>query len=34
MIGALERPMTMSKLWDVIRPRRSIDNAGTVVDYR
>ena len=34
VIGALKRPMTMSKLWDAIRRRRSIDNASAVVDYR
>ncbi len=34
VIGTLERPMTMSKLWDAIRRRRSIDNASAVVDYR
>ena len=34
VIGALERPMTMSKLRDAIRRRRSIDNPGAVVDYR
>ena len=34
VIGALERPMTMSRLWEAIRRRRSIDNAGAVVDYR
>lgn len=34
VIGALERPITMSKLWDAIRRRRSADNAGAVVDYR
>ena len=34
VIGTLERPMTMSKLWDVIRHRRSADTASPVVDYR
>ena len=34
VIAALERPMTMSKLWDTIRRRRSADNAEAVVDYR
>lgn len=34
VIGALERPMTMSKLWDAIRSRRSADTGSAVVDYR
>ena len=34
VIGALERPMTMSKLWDAIRQGGSADSADTVVDYR
>lgn len=34
VLGTLERPMTVSKLWDAIRHRRSIDDASTVVDYR
>ena len=34
VIGALERPMTMSKLWDAVRQGRSTDSADTVVDYR
>ena len=34
VIGALERPMTMSTLWDVIRRRRSVDTGSPVVDYR
>ena len=34
VIGTLERPMTMSKLWDTIRRRRSTDIASPVVDYR
>lgn len=34
VIGALERPMTMSKLWDAIRCRRSADTGSPVVDYR
>ena len=34
VIGALERPMTMSKLWDAIRRRRSADTGSPVVDYR
>ena len=34
VIGVLERPMTMSKLWDAIRRGRSVETAGAVVDYR
>ena len=34
VLGVLKRPMTMSKLWDVIRCRRSADSASAVVDYR
>ena len=34
VIGVLERPMTMSKLWDEIRLRRSADVSGPVIDYR
>ena len=34
VIGTLERPMTMSILWDAIRGRRSTDTASAVVDYR
>ena len=34
VIGALERPMTMSKLWDAIRSCRSADTSSAVVDYR
>ena len=33
VIGTLERPMTMSKLWDAIRRRRSIDDASAVVEF-
>ena len=34
VIGTLERPMTMSKLWDAIRRRRSTETGSPVVDYR
>ena len=34
VIGALERPMTMSRLWDAIRGRRSAGTGSAVVDYR
>ena len=34
VIGVLERPMTMSRLWDAIRHRRSAHTADAVVDYR
>ena len=34
VLGVLEQPMTMSKLWDEIRSRRSADTSNPVVDYR
>ena len=34
VIHVLERPMTMSKLWDAIRCRRSGDTSSPVIDYR
>lgn len=34
VLGTLRRPMTMSKLWDEIRLRRSADTASPVIDYR
>ena len=30
----LERPMTVSKLWDEIRLRRSTDTSSPVIDYK
>ena len=34
VIGLLEHPMTMSKLWDEMRCRRSSEASSPVVDYR
>ena len=34
VLGVLEQPMTMSKLWDEIRSRRSADMSNPVIDYR
>ena len=34
VISALDRPMTMSKLWDAIRCRRSAVTSNPVIDYR
>ena len=34
VLGALSQPMTMSKLWDEIRSRRSADTSSPVIDYR
>jgi hypothetical protein len=34
VLGTLRRPMTMSKLWDEIRSRRSADTTSPVIDYR
>ena len=34
VLHVLRAPMTVSKLWDEIRPRRSADAANPVVDYR
>lgn len=34
VLKALGEPMTMSKLWDEIRSRRSADASIPVVDYR
>ena len=34
VLGALAQPMTVSKLWDVIRSRRSADTTSPVIDYR
>ena len=34
VLGALENPMTMSKLWDEVRSHRSADTSNPVVDYR
>ncbi len=34
VLGVLGRPMTMSKLWDEIRSRRSADPSNPVIDYR
>lgn len=34
VLGVLEQPMTMSKLWDEIRSRRSADMSSPVIDYR
>ena len=34
VLGTLGQPMTMSKLWDEIRSRRSADTPNTVIDYR
>ena len=34
VLSTLRRPMTMSKLWDEIRLRRSVDTASPVIDYR
>lgn len=34
VLGALEQPKTMSKLWDEIRSRRSADTPCPVIAYR
>ena len=34
VLDALGEPMTMSKLWDKIRSRRSAGNLSPVLDYR
>ena len=34
VLSALERPMTISRLWDEIRSRRSVETSGPVIDYR
>ena len=34
VLGTLGQPMTMSKLWDEIRSRRSADTSSPVIDYR
>ena len=34
MLGALDRPMTVSVLWDTIRSCRSPSVPNAVVDYR
>ena len=34
VLGALGQPVTMSKLWDEIRLRRSADTPSPVIDYR
>ena len=34
VLVALGQPMTVSKLWDVIRSRRSADVSSPVIDYR
>ena len=34
VLGVLKQPMTMSKLWDEIRSRRSADMSNPVIDYR
>ena len=34
VLGTLRRPLTMSKLWDEIRSRRSADTTSPVIDYR
>lgn len=34
VLGVLEQPMTMSKLWDEIRSRRSAHMSNPVIDYR
>ena len=34
VLGALGQPMTVSKLWDEIRSRRSADTSSPVIDYR
>ena len=34
VLDALGEPMTMSRLWDEIRSRRSADASNPVIDYR
>ena len=34
VLGTLGQPMTVSKLWDQIRSRRSVDTSSPVIDYR
>ncbi len=34
MLLKLERPMTVSKLWDEVRLRRSADTSTPVIDYK
>lgn len=34
VLGVLSQPMTMSKLWDEIRSRRSADMSSPVIGYR
>ena len=34
LLGILGQPMTMSKLWDEIRSRRSVETSSPVINYR
>lgn len=34
VLGTLAQPMTVSKLWDGVRSRRSADTSSPVIDYQ
>jgi hypothetical protein len=34
LLEVLDRPFTMSRLWDEIRSRRSTESSSPVIDYR
>ena len=34
VLSVLRQPMTVSRLWDEIRSRRSVDASSPVIDYR